>query len=111
LLPRRPRDPHDYDDRRWIKDVGLNGRVEFGALEIDAASRYLRDLPLEMRRVQIEVWEDRGWRFVYGDERSRVAEVLESVVRGRRFRLRPMTDSLADGAYMPLISWRMEESA
>jgi hypothetical protein len=61
--------------------------VEFGAGEIEAAVSHIMGLPPNFTRVNIEVWEDGTWRFVFGDSRGEAPKLLDSLTNGRRFRV------------------------
>jgi hypothetical protein len=62
---------------------------EFAAGDLGAALAYIDGLPEDVRRVYMDVRDERGnWCCVYGDERSNAHRVLGKLIEGRSFRLR-----------------------
>jgi hypothetical protein len=61
---------------------------EFAPGEVEAAVDYIHALPEEVRRVYVEEWDGRQWRFVYGDDREHTARGLTRLADGLRFRIR-----------------------
>lgn len=74
---------------------------EFAAEDVAGATAFVEQLPRELSRVYVEVWERDRWRFVYGDDRRYVSRLLGLVIHERRFRLRGIDlTSLQDGPPM-----------
>jgi hypothetical protein len=62
---------------------------EFGASDLAAALAYIDNLPVDNRRVYIDVQDIYGnWHCVYADERTHVKRSLITMIQGRSFRLR-----------------------
>jgi uncharacterized protein (DUF2267 family) len=61
---------------------------EFSAGEVQAAEAFIASLPLEIRRVYVEEWDGRQWRFVFGDDRDHAPRGLTRLAAGLRFRIR-----------------------
>ena len=61
---------------------------EFAPGEVQAAAAYIDALPDDVRRVYVEEWDGRQWRFVFGDDREHAARGLSRLGNGRRFRIR-----------------------
>ena len=61
---------------------------EFSPADLEAAMAFIHSLPDEIRKVYVDVWDEVGWRFVYGDSPRHVPRVLERLTRGRVFRVR-----------------------
>jgi hypothetical protein len=61
---------------------------EFSPADLEAAVAFIRGLPQEIRKVYVDVWDEVGWRFVYGDQPLHVPRVLAYMTRGRTFRVR-----------------------
>lgn len=79
---------NDEADRLWSR--------EFNGEEISAAVECIAGMPEEVRRVYVEVWNDR-WDFVYGDLREYVVpRLLQLVVRGRSFRVKGVANLLTE---------------
>ena len=73
-------------------------RREFAASDMKEALEYIASMPETIRRIQVDVFGNgSGWVLAYGDERAYVPGLLAHVVRGRRFRLRGILDSLHEG--------------
>jgi hypothetical protein len=60
---------------------------EFAAEDLSGALAFIDELRGDVRRIYVYVWDENGWRFVYGDDRRYVTRLLGLVVRQRRFRL------------------------
>ena len=62
---------------------------EFAASDLAAALAYIEALPEDIRRVYMDVRDERGaWRCVYADDRGHVSRLLKGMILGRDFRLR-----------------------
>jgi hypothetical protein len=61
---------------------------EFAPGEVHAAEAFIESLPGDVRRVYVEEWDGRQWRFVFGDDREHVARGLSRLAAGLRFRIR-----------------------
>lgn len=61
---------------------------EFASGETEAAAAFIRDLPGNVRRVYVEEWDGREWRFVFGDDRHHAPRGLGRLTPGARFRIR-----------------------
>ena len=61
---------------------------EFGAGEVRAAEAFINSLPGEVRRVYVEEWDGRHWRFVFGDDREHAPRGLTRLASGLKFRIR-----------------------
>jgi hypothetical protein len=62
---------------------------EFGPGETEAARAHIESLPADIRRVYLEEWDGRQWRFVFGDDRGHAPRGLNRLAAGCRFRIRP----------------------
>jgi hypothetical protein len=67
---------------------------EFSPADLESAVSFIRALPQEIRKVYVDVWEDVGWRFVYGDAPAHVHRILAEMTRGRSFRVRSIDHHL-----------------
>jgi hypothetical protein len=61
---------------------------EFAPEEVGAAKAFISSLPPEVRRVYVEEWDGRHWRFVFGDDRDHAPRGLTRLAAGLRFRIR-----------------------
>jgi hypothetical protein len=61
---------------------------EFTPGEMGAAQAFIEALPVDVRRVYVEEWDGRQWRFVFGDDREHAARGLTRLAPGLRFRIR-----------------------
>jgi hypothetical protein len=62
---------------------------QFGADDLGAALAYIDGLPTQIRRVYLDVKDERGdWCCVYADERAHFQRALGTLINGRSFRLR-----------------------
>ena len=61
---------------------------EFAPGEMGAAEAFIEALPVDVRRVYVEEWDGRQWRFVFGDDRDHAARGLSRLAAGLRFRIR-----------------------
>jgi hypothetical protein len=61
---------------------------EFAPGEVEAAQAFIASLPPEIRRVYVEEWDGRQWRFVFGDDREHAPRGLSRLATGLRFRIR-----------------------
>jgi hypothetical protein len=68
---------------------------EFDADEVDAAVAHITELPPNFTRVNVEVWDDGDWRFVFGNSRDKAPRLLPTLTHGRRFRVQGVR--LTDG--------------
>jgi hypothetical protein len=55
---------------------------------VDAAEAYITSLPGDVRRIYVEEWDGRQWRFVFGDDREHAGRGLGRLAPGLRFRIR-----------------------
>jgi hypothetical protein len=62
---------------------------EFAPGEVESAEDFIVSLPVDVRRVYVEEWDGRQWRFVFGDDREHAARGLGRLADGLRFRIRP----------------------
>jgi hypothetical protein len=60
---------------------------EFAAEDLGGALDFIEQLPGDVRRIYVDVWDENRWIFVYGDDRRFVMCLLALVARERRFRL------------------------
>jgi len=74
---------------------------EFAPFDLEGAETFIDELPPDVLRVYVEVWEDQVWQFVYGDERCYVLRLLALVTRGRPFRIRSVDLTNPDGVTYP----------
>ena len=68
--------------------VSTRDEQEFEPGETSAAEAFIRSLSAELRRVYVDEWDGREWRFVFGDDREHVAGGLGRITPGVRFRIR-----------------------
>jgi hypothetical protein len=61
---------------------------EFAPGEVGAAEAFIDSQPADVRRVYVEEWDGRQWRFVFGDDREHAARGLSRLAAGLRFRIR-----------------------
>jgi hypothetical protein len=61
---------------------------EFAAGDVEAAEAFIVSLPADIRRVYVEEWDGRQWRFVFGDDREHAPRGLGRLAAGLRFRIR-----------------------
>ena len=61
---------------------------EFAPGQREAAEAFIASLPPDVRRVYLEEWDGRQWRFVCGDDRAHAPRGLTRVAEGLRFRIR-----------------------
>ena len=61
---------------------------EFDPTDLTGAMAFVAELPQEVQRVYVDVWQGSDWRFVVGDHRSHVTRTIERVTVGQRFRIR-----------------------
>jgi hypothetical protein len=61
---------------------------EFAAGDVEAAEAFIGSLPADVRRVYVEEWDGRQWRFVFGDDRDHAPRGLSRLADGLRFRIR-----------------------
>jgi hypothetical protein len=61
---------------------------EFAPGEKEAAEAFIAALPADIRRVYVEEWDGRQWRFVFGDDRDHAPRGLSRLAAGLRFRIR-----------------------
>lgn len=68
--------------------AAARGPREFAPEETDEATEFIRTLPEEIRRIYVEEWDGRNWRFVFGDDREHAPRGLGRLSPGLRFRIR-----------------------
>lgn len=68
--------------------ASARGSKDFAPGEVAEAKAYIVGLPEEVKRVYVEEWDGRHWRFVFGDDREHVAKGLSRLKDGLRFRIR-----------------------
>jgi hypothetical protein len=61
---------------------------EFAPGDRASAEAYIGGLPRDVRRVYVEEWDGREWRFVFGDDREHAARGLRRLATDSRFRVR-----------------------
>jgi hypothetical protein len=61
---------------------------EFAPGEVQKAEAYIEGLPETIRRVYVEEWDGRQWRFVFGDDREHTVRGLNRLADGKPFRIR-----------------------